>query len=284
MFLVPMSRTENSYAIYVRCDAAMNYDSKNTGGIGYVIEFPEDCAIDNIFRKVGHYVGANIERLELNALILGMTELLKVYKYRSEDLKAATGIICITDRFSLNDQEKTSPYRIREYRRNKWRNHEGKEIKNSDLLDRVDKLRAKIYRETHLVPRIEYRRRKENKAADVLSKQAKLEPIVNKGLAKPGLKVGTRKFDGGEVDYQLLESNQNLTVHIFKKERIKSQWEISAEICDGKQLGQKVKIYTDSEIEKELHRRHTYKVLLKQVYMHHVSIEEGIAEVIETSN
>lgn len=267
-------RVDNPQAIFVRCDAAMNYDSKNTGGIGYFIEFPEECGKSNISRVVGRYEGTNIERLELNALILGLTELLRFLKKFPEVLDSVTEIICVTDRYSLSDTEKTNPWKLQAYRKNGWKNHEGKEIKNKDFLDKIDKLRQKTYRETRLVPKIHFRPRKENKTADNLSKQGKKRAIVEKSIARPGIKMGVRKFDGEEVDYKYLKQGQGLEVHIFKKELIREQWEISAEIVKGELLGQKLKIYTDSKLEKSLHRRHKHSILLKEVFMHHIHIEE----------
>lgn len=40
--------TFNPYAIYINCDGAMDYDSKNTGGVGYVITFPDFIELETI--------------------------------------------------------------------------------------------------------------------------------------------------------------------------------------------------------------------------------------------
>ena len=117
----------------------MNYDSKNTGGIGFEVIFPDSVGLENIKESQGRYEGANIERLEIEALISGMEYIINIYKKNEEILSNINTIIFVTDRFRLNDKEGTSPFKIQEWRKNKWCNHEGKEIKNHDLLDKLDK-------------------------------------------------------------------------------------------------------------------------------------------------
>jgi len=55
----------NPYALYVCCDGAMDYDSKNTGGVGFEIIFPDSIGLESTKYSLGKYEGANIERLEL---------------------------------------------------------------------------------------------------------------------------------------------------------------------------------------------------------------------------
>jgi len=95
--------TFNPHAIYINCDGAMDYDSKNTGGVGYVITFPEFIELDAISESVGRYIGANIERLELQAIIQSMEEVLRLSKVHYSELRKATHIIITTDRFALQD-------------------------------------------------------------------------------------------------------------------------------------------------------------------------------------
>ena len=133
----------NPYALYVYCDGAMDYDARSTGGIGFEIAFPDFVDLENIEKFDGRYVGANIERLELKAILQGMNEVLKSFEDNKDKLRDIQTIIVITDRLSLNDENRTNPYTIREWRKNKWYSHEGKAIKNSDLLEKIDKTRKK---------------------------------------------------------------------------------------------------------------------------------------------
>ena len=269
----------NPYALYVYCDGAMDYDSKNTGGVGFEIRFPDFIDLEGINKTIGRYERANIERLELEAILQGMNELLKLFKNNREKLKNINTIIFITDRMGLNDKERTSPYKIREWRRNKWHNHEGKAIKNSDLLDKLDKTRKKLTDQAFCSLEIRYGRRKFNKKADKLAKAGKKHAIVKENIALKGTKIGRRKYDNVEVDYGLLKEEEEYLVHVFKKEPVRDQWEIWVDICDGVFVGRKLRIYTDSEIERKIHRHHKYKIRIRNVFAHHVAIYEAIEEV-----
>jgi len=271
-------RSVNPYALYVHCDGAMDYDSKNTGGVGVEIRFPDFVDLENIELPIGRYEGANIERIELEAILQGMNEVLKLFKVNARALEEVNTIIFVTDRYGLNDNDKTSPFRIRDWRRNKWCNHEGKAIKNSDLLDKIDKTRKKIYDKTHRSLRIEYGRRKFNKAADKLAKKAKKQARAKRDIAIKGVKLGKRKYDSTEVDYNLLDDKSEHFVHIFKKEPVREQWAISAEFCEGSFKGRKLSIYTDDSIERRLHRHHYYTIRIKNVFTHHVVIYKTIRE------
>ena len=155
-------------ALYIKCDGSMLYNSENNGGIGYVIKFPEDMLEEDISGFAGIYVESNIERLELEGIIQGMEALIKYIKKGGKSLSSVSKIIVITDQFALQDNERTNPFRIRDYRKDKGKNHEGKEIKNWDLLNKLDKIRTKLSALARKTVRIEYRRRKENKEADKL--------------------------------------------------------------------------------------------------------------------
>jgi ribonuclease HI len=250
----------------------MNYDSKNTGGIGFEVIFPDSVELENIKEKHGKYEGANIERIELEALISGMEFTLNIYDKYSEKLSNINTIIFITDRFRLNDKEGTSPFKIKEWRKNKWCNHEGKEIKNHDLLDKLDKKRKKLSDVARSKVSIEYKPRKQNRVADKLAKAGKQYSISDDSIAIKGLKVGKRKYDGTEVKYNTLKENEEIHIHVFLKIPLNKQWEISAEICESINIGKKLKIYSDDKLAAKLQRRHEYNVKIKKVYSHHIQI------------
>lgn len=269
----------NPHALYVKCDGSMNYDSKNTGGVGFEIIFPDSVNLENITETRGKYEGANIERLELEALISGMEYLIDFYEKESEALSNVNTIIFVTDRFGLNDNERTNPFKIQEWRKNKWCNFEGKEIKNSDLLDKIDKKRKKLSTIARSGIRIEYKPRKQNKVADKLAKQGKKYPIVDDSIAVKGLKVGRRKFDGNEINYKSLKEKEELHIHIFLKTPVNKQSEISTEICEGKNLGKVVKIYSDDKLAIKLQRGNEYKIKIKSVFRYHIEIFRTIKKI-----
>ena len=227
----------NPYALYVFCDGSMDYNARNTGGVGLEIVFPDSIDLENIKKSFGRYEGANIERLELEAILQGMNEVIELFDNNQDILANIKAIIVITDRFGLNDDDKTSQYRIREWRKNGWHNFEGKAIKNSDLLDKIDKTRKKLIDKTFCSLEINYGRRKFNKTADKLAKEGKKQPTLERNIALNGIKIGKRKFDDIGVDYRNLVKKQEYIVHVYKKEPVLDQWEISVEICEGKLFG-----------------------------------------------
>lgn len=269
----------NPYALYVCCDAAMDYDSSNTGGVGFEIIFPEFLDLENIQISIGRYVGANIERLELEAILQGMREIIRLFKEPNAKLRRVNTIIFTTDRLALNDKDKTNPYRIRQWRKNNWHNYEGRAIKNSDLLDNIDKARKKIIDKTHCSVQIQYRSRKFGRRPDKLAKKAKKEPIVRDDIALKGIKIGRRKYAGAEVQYESLIAGTDLVVRVFKKDPVRDQWAIHVEISEGNLLGRTLTIYADSETERNLHRHHVYEIIIENVFTHHVTICETIEEI-----
>ena len=270
---------KNPYAIYVHCDAAMDYDSKNSGGVGVQIIFPEDINLPDICISIGTYEKANIERLELEAIHRGMLEIIKQFDERKDELIGVRNVIITTDRIKLSDQERTNHFRINEWRRNGWRNHENKAIKNSDLLDLIDKTRKKLIDQSHCSVSINYERRKRNRTADKLAKKGKRIPQIRKDIAKHGMKIGKREFTGDEIDYRVINPEEEIIIRVYKKEPIGEQWEISAEICFGPFLGKKINLYCDGNLEKLLHRSHKYKVKIYKRFTYHVTIYEDIHEV-----
>ncbi len=271
------SKDENS--IYIHCDGSMKYDSKSSGGIGYIIKFPDWLEIDDIAESIGTYEDSNIERLELEGIIQGMKGFRYFNKKNPVDLSDVNNVIVVTDRYDLQDERRTNPYKIARWRKDKWKNHEAKEIKNHRLLDELDKIRSKIYTETRKSVRIEYRPRKQNREADKLSKKAREIPITNRSVAIEGNKIGRRKFDGGPVAYRRIHPKDYLRIHVYKKQLIQNDWEISVEICDEFRFGQKMKIYTDYTLAEKLNRGNEFIVRIKKSFTHHVTIYRTLKKI-----
>jgi ribonuclease HI len=269
----------NPYALYIKCDGSMDYDSKNTGGVGVEIIFPDSVNMETIRKSFGRYEGANIERIELEGIISGIEYIIDLYGKESDKLSNINTIIFITDRFRLNDKEGTDPYKIQAWRKNKWCNHEGRAIKNHDLLDKLDKKRKKLSEVARSKVLIEYRPRKQNKVADKLAKAGKQFSIPDHTIAIKGLKVGKRKYDGSEISYDLIKEEDEIHIHVFLKTPVNKQWEISAEVCEGINIGKKLRIYSDDKLAGKLHRRHEYKIKIKKVFLHHTEIYRTMKEI-----
>lgn len=263
-------------ALYIHCDGSMLPDSMSSGGTGYVIKFPDEFELEDVSSFHGIYQDANIERIEIQAIIEGMKGLIYWLKHNTIDFSVISKIVIITDRFGLCDEERTSPFSIQDWRKNGGKNFEGKEIKNWDLLNKLDKTRTKLRNLTWKTVRIEYRRRKYNKEADKLSKKGRKIGVPNRGIAIEGHKIGRRKFDGEGVKYSLFAPKDIITIHVFRKRPIKEQWEINAEICSDRMKGQKLIIITDHLLQEKLQRGNIFEIRIKKVYSHHFEIYRTI--------
>ncbi|MEM9856138.1 MAG: hypothetical protein AAF843_02205 [Bacteroidota bacterium] len=262
----------NHRTLYIHCDGSMMYDSQSSGGTGYVIKFPEYLDLEDISDYDGTFTDSNIERLELQGIINGMEGLRTYLKINSIDLSRTRNIVVITDRFALQDSDRTSPYRIKEWRSNHGKNHEGKEVKNWDLLNQLDKTRTKLANEARKSVSIEYRKRKLNKEADKLSKKGRQNVLTNRKIAIEGHKIGKRKFDGPEIKHSWFNPKDKLVIYIFRKRLLKDQWEINAEICSEQRRGNRCKIITDYELQEKLQRGNVYEIRIKSVFNYHFDI------------
>lgn len=263
--------------IHIHTDGAMDLDTEQTGGTAYVIKFPESLGIQNIeesFRRDRQ----GIHRLEMIAILEAIEALIKWTKNNTKYLRNISGVIIHTDRISLT--ELLNPWKISGWRRSGWKNHEGKPIKDKDLLDKIDKARKKLNNKIRGRIEIVYIRRKYNKQADNLSKKGKVS--VNKHrkiINEKNSKVANRLFDGEEVRYGDLRVSDQLEVRVYMKDPVQKDFEVSAEISGGEHFGKKIKIYVSFIEELELHRHHYYKVTIKDVYKHHIRIMPDFEEV-----
>ncbi|MEQ8474505.1 MAG: RNase H family protein [Marinoscillum sp.] len=269
----------NPYAIYVRCDGSMKPKEKdNPGGIGFWIEFPESSGLEPIHEYEGVFTNTSIHRLEIHAIIKAMEGVIDAVEGKPA-LKGSP-VKIITDRFSLKGDSLTNPYAIKEWRSNGWKNFEGKPIKDKDLLDKLDKTRKKLSDLVQGRVEIEWRRRKENKVADKLSKKGGVEGgLKNDSLSKKGEKIGRRKFNGPEINYKLLEVNQELQVNVFRKDPVQEQWEVWVEFCEGKFKGNRLKIYVDDLLASKLNRGNQFTIRIKEVFRYHIEIYRTIKKI-----
>jgi len=256
----------------------MDLDSRQTGGTGFLIEFPESreySPIKETFRRDNQ----GIHRLELIAILEGMEALIQWLKDHGGHSLRNSRIIIHTDRHSIIDDGLNNPWKVAGWRRNGWKNHEGKPIKDKDLIDGIDKTRKKLSNMIQARVEIQYVRRKKNKQADKLAKQGKRGEIRNKRIiGEKNVKIAKRLFSGAEIDYGTIGSGDVLDIRIYRKDPVSKEYEISAEICDGIHYGKKIKIYVDFVQETELHRHHNYRVYIEKVFKHHVRINPDFEE------
>jgi len=268
----------NPHAIQIHCDGAMNYDKENTGGNGFIIEFPDSFEIEPITCSIRND-GQGIHRLEIISLIEAMSALLLFAKDNPKLVRQSSGVELYTDRMSVI--KLVNPYSIKEWRNKHWVNHEGKAIKDRDLLDKLDKKRTKLSQVISGQISISYVPEKKNKVADKLSKSAKRTGVRGLTLANKKLRRVTRRlYDGKEIDYSKL-TKCNIEARVYAWEPVEKQIEICFEICSEYLHGCIVKAYVSPLLKNELHRYHIYKINISKIYSHHVEIEL-IEEVIKT--
>lgn len=269
----------NSHAIHIRTDGAMDRDTGQTGGTGFVIEFPEPAEILPIhesFRRDNQ----GIHRLEMIAILEGMETLIKWIDNHDWASLDCSRVIIHTDRHSITDTGLSNAWKVAGWRRNGWRNYEGKPIKDKDIISSIDKTRKKL--SNRICGRVEivYVRRKKNKKADKLSKQGKKgEARSRKIIREKNVKVAKRLFDGDEIDYGTLKIGDRLEVRVYRKDPVQKEYEIGAEISDGDLFGKRIKVYVDFMQEIDLHRHHYYEIVIDNVYKHHVRIRSDFEEV-----
>lgn len=268
----------NPQAIQVHCDGAMDYDTRQTGGNGYVIEFPDFIEQEPITGAV-RSDGQGIHRLEMISIVEAMETLLAFGKRNPDTLRKAAAVEIYTDRLSVTDGELINPYRLQFYRKNGWRTHEGKAVKDKDLLDRIDKTRIKLGQAVGGPVTISYERRKQNKVADKLSKEGKREGVRGRAIIKKKRRQVTKRlFEGPEVPYDSLVEGSRWSVRLYAWEVVGDQCEVCFEVFDGEYQGRVVKAYVDLATKHDLHRDHCYTFDLAKVQKHNILIE-NIQEV-----
>lgn len=261
----------NPRAIRIECDGAMDYDTKQRGGNGFVIKFPDIFELEPIVKAIRND-GQGIHRLEMISLIEAMLELLAFAKADPELIQKAEAVELYTDRESVTDDTQTNRYKIREWRKNKWKNYEGKDVKNSDLLDKIDKTRIKLEGVVRGGVSIRWIPRKQNRTADKLSKAGKITDQRGRKLLRTNRRqVVCRIFDGSEIKYENLKPGDTITARLYSTELINKQYEACFEICSEKFTGQILKVSVEEGQKTTIHKHHFYIFDVENVLTHHIT-------------
>ena len=270
----------NPHAIQIHCDGAMDYDPQQTGGGGYEITFPDSIDAEPI-QYFYRSDGRGIHRLEMISIIHAMEGLLEYAKANPDIVRQASGVEIYTDRHSVTDGELINPYKIQGWRKNKWKNYEGKDIKDADLLDKIDKTRLKLAKAVGGQVSVDFKRRKENKVADKLSKVGKKSRNYNKKEYRAkNRRVIRRLYDGEEVIYSDVKAGDIAEMRVYAWELLKKEFEVCFEACSGEHEGKIIKTTVSPELKASLHRGHVYLIEIDDVFNHHVSI--NLLEEVET--
>ncbi|HWB34106.1 MAG TPA: ribonuclease H [Candidatus Paceibacterota bacterium] len=112
-------------AVKIYTDGSARPTNPGRGGIGIVVEYPDNMGLDNFELSEGYLLSTN-NRMELMAVIRAMEWL----EAESRGKKLARAII-ITDSEYVYDHYKSAQY----WKANGWRNGDGKPYENPDLWD-----------------------------------------------------------------------------------------------------------------------------------------------------
>lgn len=263
----------NHQSIQIHCDGAMDYNTKQTGGNGFEISFPDFIDLEIVTKSLRND-GQGIHRLEMISILESMEELLAILKVNPSLSRQVAGVEIYTDRFSVTDSELINAYRIRGWRRQKWNTHEGKPVKNADLLDKIDKTRLKLAKEVGGSVSVTYKRRKQNKVADKLAKAGKKTTTRGRRLLEKNRRQVTKRiYEGDEVDYSSVKPELIIEVRVYAWELVGKKFEICFEVCAGDFEGGIIKAYVTPEQKSHLHRSHFYIIKIVGVFTHHIEIE-----------
>jgi ribonuclease HI len=272
----------NPYAIQVHCDGAMSYDKYQTGGNGFYIEFPESIDKETISRSIRNDQ-QGIHRLEMISILEAIEELLLIDRKEPGILRKAGSVEIFTDRHSVTDETNLNPYKVQVWRKNKWKSHEGADIKNSKLIDGLDKARMKLAKAVGGRVSIFYKKEKSNKVADKLSKIGKT--VSNRGrkmVEKKRRNVIKRLFDGPEIKYSDISLKTAITARVYAWELINKDVEICFEIISRKHRGMIIKARVGQDQKSKLHRGHIYHIKISEILRHHITIKSFKEKTIPT--
>lgn len=268
--------SEDHRAIKVYCDGAMDYDKNNTGGLGFRIDFPEEYELESIVTFLNND-GFGIHQQEMISILESMDYIIKYFNNNSLR-RCSFGVSIFTDRYSV--PELLNPFRIFNYRKNKWKNDEEKPIKDSHLIDRIDKTRNKLSQLVGGRVEVFYKPRTQNKISDKLAKQGKKSNIKSRKIVlKKNKRITKRLFNGREVNYNILKIDKPINVRVYSWEPVNDMFEITAEFFKSDFVGSKIKIYVKKEQKDELHRSHFYRLNIEKINRHHILINK-IEEIL----
>jgi len=243
------------YALKIYIDGSAYKNPGGEGGIAAIVEFPDDTnrEPDLIFTK-GFSETTN-QRMELRACI----EALK-WARENARLFGCPRVVIITDSQYVVDNHRNALY----WKRNKWRNKDGRPIENPDLWGKLLAERPKIGVRTD----IEWGKGKSTEIGKLVDKAAKKS-------AKGFDKIRDRGFESGKISRTKLPGEvatlypacgQVETIRIYRKDLIyrskRVEYKILFEVLSEKDgtYTSKNFAYTSPENESQLHRGHAYRV------------------------
>jgi ribonuclease HI len=259
----------NALKIYVDGSALKN--PGGPGGIAGIAEFPENLNRDNEVIFEEGYIATTNNRMELRACIKGFE-----YARQFAELSMFQRIIVISDSQYLNDNHRRASY----WKKNAWKNADGKPVDNEDLWNELLLLRPKVRTSTEI-------RWVKGKSAPILKEvdrrakaSAKQPTHVDRGFR--GGKVARSKTPGRSASTLFAARGQELVINIYRKNLVgRTQDKIYFDLFTESEgeFTAKHHAFTTAEIAHELHRSHRYRVRFNDNPRHPI-IESVIEELV----
>lgn len=262
------------YAIKIYVDGSAVKNPGGAGGIAAWIEFPLDWdAPDELLFEEGFQSTTN-NRMELVACIRAFKYVCQQgYDVRVQRVQIITDSRYVHDNFFVAEL----------WRKNGWRNADGRPVENRDLWKELLSIRGKVRVRTE----VNWKLGKKSailKAVDKSAKAATALPwTVDRGF-KPG-QIGRSKGSSKRAASMFAAKGQEAVIRIYRTRLVgRHDHKFYFEVCDevtGDVL-EKAAAFASADVALELHRQHTYRVLFNANVKYPI-IERVLEEVVITA-
>lgn len=245
-----MSLDPRAIKIYIDGSALKN--PGGPGGFAAWIEFPIDWdRLDEPLFQEGFHETTN-NRMELLACIRAFEYVRRhTFDVDVQRVQIVTDSTYVHDYFFLADR----------WRRNGWRNLDGRPVENRDLWKTLLSIRNKVKVRTE-VERMPGKTSPILKAVDKSAKVASSQPwSVDRGF-KPG-KVGRSKARSKRAATLFAAHGQEVVIRIYRTRLLgRSDHKIYFEVCDEQswEVLEKASAFTSADVAVDLRRHHFYRV------------------------
>lgn len=259
----------NALKIYVDGSALKN--PGGPGGIAGIAEFPENLNRDSELIFEEGYLETTNNRMELWACI-------KAFEYARQvaALLRCPRIIIISDSLYVNDNHRRAPY----WKKNGWKNADGRPLENADLWNELLLLRPKVRTSTE-IQWVKGKSAPILKEVDRRAKAAAKQPTnVDRGFR--GGKVARSKTLGRSASTLFSARGQESVINVYRKKLVgttedKIYFDLFSE--SNGEFTAKHHAFTIAEIAHELHRSHRYRVRFNDNPKHPI-IESVLEELV----
>jgi ribonuclease HI len=268
----PMQPDPHALKLYVDGSALKN--PGGPGGLAGIAEFPEHMnrSQEMIFEE--GYKETTNNRMELRACIRALE-----YIRKFSPVLGVQRFLIVSDSMYINDNQRRAAY----WKKDQWRNLDGKPVENSDLWNDFLSLRSKLRVPTE----IQWTKGKTSeilKEVDRRAKAAAKQPTeIDRGFR--GGKVARSKTLTRSASDLFPAQGQEVVINIYRKRLVgrtedKIYFDLFSE--ERGEFVAKHHAFTTAEKAADLHRSHRYRVRFNSDSKHPM-IDSILGEIIVTS-